>query len=92
MQAIILKEVQCVTMNTTSLGVRSVNVPRACAWIIAALTLSVGLYAVLALLQAGSIYDGQRAFVNLRFWGSVAALSLIVSVASGIYAYRFKAR
>jgi hypothetical protein len=52
--------------------------------------LMVGLYSALGVLQAGSLYVGERALQNLRFWGSIMGLSLIGSVFFGLYAVRLK--
>jgi hypothetical protein len=50
--------------------------------------LMVGLFATMAVLQAGSIHTGERALQNLRFWGSIAASSFIASILFGFYAIR----
>jgi hypothetical protein len=52
--------------------------------------LIVGLYSALGVLQAGSIYVGERALQNLRFWGAITVFSLIGSVLFGFYAIRSK--
>lgn len=64
------------------------NAKRISCGCVAALMLIVSLYAAMGVLQAGSIYVGGRALQNLRFWGSITVLSLIVSVVSGLCALR----
>jgi hypothetical protein len=50
--------------------------------------LIVALYSAMGVLQAGSIYTGERALHNLRFWGSITVFSLIASIFSGFHAFR----
>lgn len=64
------------------------NAKRICCWWAAALLLIAGLYSAMGVLQAGSIYLGERALHNLRFWGSLTVFSLIGSVLFGLYAIR----
>jgi hypothetical protein len=66
------------------------NAKRICCWCVAALMLIVSLYSATGVLQAGSIYVGERALQNLRFWGSITVFSFIVSVLFGLYAIRSK--
>jgi hypothetical protein len=48
-------------------------------WTLAVALLTASLYCLLAVLQAGSIYTGQRAAFNLNFWGSLGLTFLAVS-------------
>jgi hypothetical protein len=48
----------------------------------------VALYSAMGILQAGSIYVGERTLQNLRFWGAIMVLSLIGSAFSTFYAIR----
>jgi Ni,Fe-hydrogenase I cytochrome b subunit len=50
--------------------------------------LLVALYSAMGILQAGSIYVGERASQNLRFWGAIMVLSLIGSAFTGFYIKR----
>jgi hypothetical protein len=62
-------------------------------WWATALMLLVALYSAMGILQAGSIYVGERALLNLRFWGTIMVVSLIGSASCGFYAIRLgKAR
>jgi hypothetical protein len=44
----------------------------------------------MGLLQAASLYAGERAMQNLRFWGSITVFSFVGSVLFGLYAIGFK--
>jgi hypothetical protein len=66
------------------------NVKRICCWLAAMALLIVALYSAMGVLQAGSIYVGERALQNLRFWGSITILSLIGSLVLNVCAMRFK--
>lgn len=68
----------------------SVNAKRIYCWWAAATMLIVGLYSAMGVLQAGSIYVGERALQNLRFWGSITAFSLIGSALFSLYAIRLR--
>ena len=57
-------------------------------WVVSALMVFVVAYCALAIVQAGSIYTGERALFNLRFWGAIMGASLIVAVLFGILAAR----
>jgi hypothetical protein len=57
-------------------------------WWAIALMLLVALYSAMGILQAGSIYVGERALLNLRFWGAIMVASLIGSAFCGFYAIR----
>lgn len=48
-------------------------------WCGAVFMLVVAIYSLLGILQAGSIYEGERALRNFRFWGSITLLSLFAS-------------
>jgi hypothetical protein len=50
--------------------------------------LLVAFYSAMGILQAGSIYVGERALQNLRFWGAIMVLSLVGSAFSTFYAIR----
>jgi hypothetical protein len=65
----------------------TLNAKRICCWCAAALMLIVALYSAMGVLQAGSIYAGERALQNLWFWGAITVFSLIVSILFGLYAY-----
>jgi hypothetical protein len=64
------------------------NARRSCCWAAAAIMLLVALYSAMGIVQAGSLFVGERAFLNLRFWGSILVLSLIGTVFFGCYAIR----
>lgn len=66
------------------------NAKRISCWSAAALMLIVSLYSAMGVLQAGSLYVGERALQNLRFWGAITVLSLIGSFSVGLYAVRLK--
>lgn len=68
----------------------TLNAKRIAYWWAAIAMLIVGLYCAIGVLQAGSIYVGERALQNLRFWGSITVLSLIGSVLFSLYAIRLK--
>ena len=62
------------------------NKKRIAYWCLAALMLLVSLYAAMGVLQAGSIYEGERALRNFRFWGSITLMSLLMSIVSAVLA------
>jgi len=66
------------------------NAKRICCWSAAAALLMVALYSAMGVLQAGSIYVGERALHNFRFWGSITVSSLVGSIVFGLYAMRLK--
>jgi hypothetical protein len=57
-------------------------------WCGAVLMLVVAIYSMMAILQAGSIYEGERALRNLRFWGSITLSSLLASAILIFFAIR----
>ena len=59
-------------------------------WCAALVLLIVTLYSAMGVLQAGSIYPGERALQNLCFWGSITVISLIGSVLSILDAIRLE--
>ena len=65
------------------------NTKKLCSWGIAVSMLLLSLYAVMGILQAGSIFVGERAARNLRFWGLIATFSLVGSIIFGLFAIRF---
>jgi hypothetical protein len=52
--------------------------------------LIVALYSAMGVLQAGSIYVCERAFQNLRLWGSITVFSLVGSIVLSLYAMRLR--
>jgi hypothetical protein len=62
------------------------NAKRICCWSAAAALLIVALFSAMGLFQAGSIYVGERALQNLRFWGSITVFSLVGSIVLSLYA------
>lgn len=63
---------------------------RICCWWAAAAMLIVGLYSAVGVLQAGSIFVGERALQNLRFWGSITVFSLVGCALIIFFALRLK--
>jgi hypothetical protein len=53
-----------------------------------ALMILAALYCALAILQAGSIFTGERASFNLAFWGILMGFAVIAAVAFGVTAAR----
>jgi len=51
--------------------------------------LLLALYAAMGILQAGSIFVGERAARNLHFWGLIATFSLVGSIIFSLFAIRF---
>ncbi|MCA1855116.1 hypothetical protein LE190_04110 [Massilia oculi] len=66
----------------------STRLERRLFWCAAAAMLALCLYAALGLLQAGSVYAGERARHNLRFWGVISLASLVGSVLFSVCAMR----
>ncbi|MGB9989157.1 hypothetical protein [Pseudoduganella rhizocola] len=64
------------------------NAKRICSWWGAVLMLLLCLYAAMGILQAGSIFTGERAAQNLRFWGLISTVSLLFSIVFGLIAIR----
>ena len=48
----------------------------------------VACYCALAILQAGSLYTGEKALFNLRFWGGFMVVGLIAAALFGFFAVR----
>ena len=61
-------------------------------WLLAGTLLLFALYCAMAILQAGSIYGGERALSNLRFWGVLSLSSLAGSIACALLALRARRR
>lgn len=61
-------------------------------FLIAFLMLLLCLYSTMCIIQAGSIFVGERADWNLRFWGPIAMLGFAGSVFFGVYAIRLGLR
>ena len=57
-------------------------------WGIVTLMLLGSAYCALCILQAGSIYTGERALFNLRYWGAFLVAGLIGASVFGIIAIR----
>jgi multisubunit Na+/H+ antiporter MnhG subunit len=66
----------------------SQTMKRACLWFVALLMLVVACFSALAILQAGSLYERERALSNLRFWGAIMLLSGSTAIACGYLAIR----
>jgi hypothetical protein len=52
--------------------------------------LVVACYSALTILQAGSLYERERALFNLRFWGTTMLLSVSAAVVCGYLAIRIR--
>jgi len=61
-------------------------------WVASALMVIGALYCGLGILQAESLYTGERAVANLRLWGSLMLAALIIAVILGIVAFRLAKR
>jgi hypothetical protein len=46
------------------------------------------IYCGLAILQAASLFTGERALHNLYFWGSGMCTALVAALVFGVLAYR----
>ena len=53
--------------------------------IFSVLFLMVAGYCGVALLQAASLYSGLRLETNVRFWGSIGATSLFISLVCSVW-------
>ncbi len=49
-------------------------------------------YSFLGIVQALSLYQGERVLVNLQLWGSIMLSSLVAAVICFIFAARFRRR
>jgi multisubunit Na+/H+ antiporter MnhG subunit len=59
-------------------------------WCASAVLVLLALYAALAILQAGSLYQDARAASNLRFWGLILLTSGAGAAVCGYLAARSK--
>lgn len=66
------------------------NAKRICCWSAAVVLLIVALYSAMGVLQAASIYVGERALQNLRFWGSITVFSFVGSIVFSLFATRLR--
>ena len=55
----------------------------------AGVCLALGCYALMGLLQAVMVFEGERATSNYRFWGPLTALFLGLGVVFALRAYRY---
>jgi hypothetical protein len=46
------------------------------------------IYCALAILQAASLFTGERALRNLYFWGSLMCVAFVGAVVFGVLAHR----
>lgn len=59
-------------------------------WLAAWLLVLVAAYSALGILQALSIYQGERVLMNLRFWGSAMVSSLVGASVCIFFAVRYR--
>lgn len=57
-------------------------------WCGAVLMLAVAIYSLMGILQAASLYEGERALRNFRLWGAVMLSSLFASAILVFFAAR----
>lgn len=57
-------------------------------WLAALVMMLCAVYSALGILQALSLYQGERVLANLRLWGSTVSLSLIAAVVCIVFASR----
>lgn len=57
-------------------------------WLACGALMLFALYCLLALIQAGSLYTGERAQANVRFWGPLAITSAAGAIACAGFARR----
>ena len=50
----------------------------------------IGVYSILGILQALSLFQGERVLVNLRLWGSIMLFSFLGATICFVVAGRFR--
>lgn len=57
-------------------------------WCGVVLMLAVAIYSLMGIVQAASLYEGERALRNLRLWGAMMLSSFFVSAILACFAIR----
>jgi hypothetical protein len=61
-------------------------------WIISAFSSLAALYCLAAIVQAGSLFAGERAQRNLEFWGTLFVILVVAFLTSLILLWRTRNR
>jgi len=60
--------------------------------VLGVVSLLMAAYALVGVLQAGMLFEGERALRNFQVWGSATVIFLVCSVACFVWAWRLARR